>query len=148
MGGFSFWTVLVLVVILLGWLACNYFWRYYALFKHLFWGSLALLIGFLSYDYGVERGAWAVGDIYQGVREVRADSPSNGLNPTSSSDKAQEDAKIPYLYAAVVAGFLIYCILMLLVGGRQIVTNSARKTGSKGVERDGLFDQGNSTLSR
>ena len=147
MGWQFFWTVLISVVTLLGWLACSYFWKYYALFKHLFWGSLALLVGFLSYDYGVERGAWAVRDVYQGAREVRVDSPSNRFNPPGNSYKAQEDAEIPFSYAAVVAGFLIYCVLMLLVGG-QIVNNSARKTGPKAVEQDGLFDKDNPTLSR
>src|SRR5712671_1423863 len=135
MDSLSFWTVLILVVILLGWLACSYFWRYYALFKHLFWGSLALLVGFLSYDYGVERGAWAVRDIYQGAQEFRADSPSNGPNPLINSDKVQADSKIPFSYAAVVAGFLMYCVLMLLVGG-QIVDSHARKTGPKSATRE------------
>lgn len=129
-------TVLISLVTLLGWLAYNHFWRYYALFWYLFWGSLALLIGSLSYDYGVYRGAWAVRDVYQGAREVRdMDRLSNGLNLLNNSSKAQADAIIPFSYCAIVAGFLMYCVLMLWVGG-QIATNSAKKAESDAAERE------------
>jgi hypothetical protein len=136
------WMVLILVMALLGWLACTYFWRYYAFFKHLVWGCLVLLVGFLSYDYGVDRGTWVVRDAYRGEREVSA----NDLQPNSNSSAAQEDAKIPFLYDTIVAGFLMYCVLMLLVGG-QIVNNSAKRTASKVVERGGSLDTGSRTLS-
>jgi hypothetical protein len=137
------WMVLILVMALLGWLACSYFWRYYALFKHLVWGCLVLLVGFLSYDYGVDRGTWAVRDTNHREQEVSA----NDLHPSNDSSAAQEDAKIPFLYDTVVAGFLMYCVLMLLVGG-QIVNNSARKAASRAVEREGPLDTGSRTLSR
>jgi hypothetical protein len=131
-----FWTILILLVTLLGWLACNYFRRYYALFWYLFWGSLALLVGCVSYDYGVYRGAWAVRDVYEGAREVRdIDRLSNGLNLFNNSCKAQTGATIPVSYHAIVAGFLMYCVLMLWVGGR-IANNPAKKTGPKAAERD------------
>jgi hypothetical protein len=142
------WALLIVVAALLGWLACNHFWKYYAMFKHLFWGCLMLLFGLLSYDYGVYRGAWAVQDVYQGVPEVRnLESPSNGHNLSIAPSKAQEDAKVPFLYDALVAGFLMYCVLMLLVGGK-IVTNSAKKTGPKALARDGLLDNNGPALSR
>jgi len=141
------WMVLILVMALLGWLACTYFWRYYALFKHLVWGCLVLLVGFLSYDYGVDRGTWVVRDAYQAAREVKADGLSSGVNPSNDSSTAQGDAKIPFLYDTIVAGFLMYCVLMLLVGG-QIVNNSAKKAGSRAGEREGPLDTGSRTLSR
>ena len=143
-----FWMVVILVMTLLGWLACNRFWSYYAIFKHLVWGCLALLVGFASYDYGVYRGAWAVRDVYHAVPEVRGiTSPPNDLNPGNNSYTAQEDARVPFLYETLVAGFLMYCVLMLLVGG-QIVNNSAKKTGPKVVERDGLLNSDDPRLSR
>ncbi len=141
------WMVLILVMALLGWLACTYFWRYYAFFKHLVWGCLVLLVGFLSYDYGVDRGTWVVRDVYRGAREVRADGLSSGVNPPNDSSITQEDAKIPFLYDTIVAGFLMYCVLMLVVGG-QIVNNSAKRASSRAVEREGPLDTGGRTLSR
>jgi hypothetical protein len=142
------WMAAILVMVLLGWLACSRFWSYYALFKHLVWGCLALLLGFASYDYGVYRGAWAVRDVYQGAQEGRdVSSPPSDLNPRNNSYAAQEEARVPFLDETIVAGFLMYCVLMLLVGG-QIVNNSARKNGSKAVVRDGLFDKDNPRLSR
>jgi hypothetical protein len=141
------WMVLILVMVLLGWLACTYFWRYYAIFKHLVWGCLVLLVGFLSYDYGIDRGTWVVRDAYQAAREVKADGLSSGVNLSNDSSTAQEDAKIPFLYDTIVAGFLMYCVLMLLVGG-QIVNNSASKAGSRAVEPEGRLDSGSRTLSR
>ena|SRR5580698_9998122 len=140
------WMVLILVMALLGWLACTYFWRYYAIFKHLVWGCLVLLVGFLSYDYGVDRGTWVVRDVYQAARDVKADGLSSGVNLSNGSSAAQEDAKIPFLYDTIVAGFLMYCVVMLLVGG-QIVNNSAKRTASKVVERGGSLDTGSRTLS-
>ena len=137
------WMVLFFVMALLGWLACTYFWRYYALFKHLVWGCLVLLVGFLSYDYGVDRGAWAVRDAHHEAREVR----TGGLDQSNDSTAAQEDAKIPFLDDTVVAGFLMYCILMLLVGG-QIASSSARKAALKAGERESLFNADRTTLSR
>ena len=140
------WMVLILAMALLGWLACSYFWRYYALFKHLVWGCLVLLVGFLSYDYGVDRGTWVVRDAYQASREVKANGSSSDANLSNDSSTTQADAKIPFLYDTIVAGFLMYCVLMLLVGG-QIVNNSARKAGSRAVEREGPLDTGGHTLS-
>ncbi len=93
------WIVLILVMALLGWLACTYFWRYYAIFKHLVWGCLVLLVGFLSYDYGVDRGTWVVRDAQHVAREVRADD----FQLNSNSSAAQENAKIPFLYDTIVA---------------------------------------------
>ena len=141
------WMVLVLVMALLGWFACSYFWRYYALFKHLVWGCLVLLVGFLSYDYGVERGTWVVRDAYQAARLAKADGSSSGLNQSNDSSAAQENAKIPFSYDTVVAGFLMYCVVMLLVGG-QIVNNSVKRTNPRAVEREGSLDTGSPTLSR
>jgi hypothetical protein len=141
------WMVLILVMALLGWLACTYFWRYYAIFKHLVWGCLVLLVGFLSYDYGVDRGTWVVRDAYQAAREVKANGSSSDVNLSNDSSTTQEDAKIPFLYDTIVAGFLMYCVLMLLVGG-QIVNNSAKKAGSRVVEREGPLDTSSPTLSR
>jgi hypothetical protein len=140
------WMAAILVMALLGWLACSRFWSYYALFKHLVWGSLALLLGFASYDYGVYRGAWAVRDAYQEAQEARdVNNPSND-NSRNNSYAAQEDARVPFLDETIVAGFLMYCVLMLLVGG-QIVNNSARRTAMT-VERDSLLDKDNPRLSR
>ena len=141
------WAVLISVMVLLGWLACTYFWRYYNFFKHLVWGCLLLLVGFLSYDYGIDRGTWAIRDAYHGVQEARADRLSTGLNQAKDSAEAQEDAKVPASYVTLVAGFLMYCILMLLVGG-QIVNNSAKRAASKVNEREGLFDAESRTLNR
>ncbi|HXI82684.1 MAG TPA: hypothetical protein VNL17_01190 [Verrucomicrobiae bacterium] len=141
------WTVLISVMALLGWLACSYFWRYYAIFKHLVWGCLVLLVGFLSYGYGVDRGAWVVRDAYHGTREVKADGSSSGVNLSNDSSTTQENAKMPFFYDTIVAGFLMYCVLMLLVGG-QIVNNSARKAAPRAVEREGLFDGDSPTLNR
>ena len=141
------WMVLISVMALLGWLACSYFWKYYAFFKHLVWGCLVLLVGFLSYDYGVDRGAWVIRDAYHGAREVKADGLSSGVNPSNDSSTTQEDAKIPFLYDTIVAGFLMYCVLMLLMGG-QIVNNSAKKAASKVVQREGPLDTGSPTLNR
>jgi hypothetical protein len=142
------WMVLILVMALLGWLACNRFWSYYSLFKHLVWGCLMLLVGFVGYDYGVYRGAWAVRDVYYAAHAARdVSGPSNDLNSGNNSYAAQEGARVPFWYDTAVAGFLMYCILMLLVGG-QIVNNSARKTGPKAVEQGGLFDNDNPRLSR
>jgi hypothetical protein len=143
-----FWMVVILVMTLLGWLACNRFWSYYAIFKHLAWGCLALLVGFASYDYGVYREAWAVRDVYQGAQAAKDINGSpNDLNPGNNSYTAQEDVRVPFLYETLVAGFLMYCVLMLLVGG-QIVNNSARRTGARAVERDGLLNSDDSRLSR
>ena len=140
------WMVLFAVATVLGWLACSHFWKYYAIFKHLFWASLVLLFGLLSYNYGVYRGAWAVQDVYQGAQEVRdLDSPSDGHNLFVTSSKAQEAAKVPFLYDAIVAGFLMYCVLMLLVGGK-IVNDRVKKTGLRAVEEDGLLDKNNPTF--
>jgi hypothetical protein len=140
--------VVILVMTLLGWLACNRFWSYYALFKHLVWGCLALLVGFASYDYGVYQGAWAVRDAYHGAQEVGGiTSPPNDLSSRNGSYTAQEDARVPNLYETLVAGFLMYCVLMLLVGG-HIVNNSAKKPGPRAVARGGLFDNDNPRLSR
>jgi hypothetical protein len=141
------WMAAILVVTLLGWLACNRFWSYYALFKHLVWGSLALLLGFASYDYGVYKGAWAVRDVYHGAQTASETTSSpNDLSPGNNSYVAQEEARVPFLYETLVAGFLMYCVLMLLVGG-QIVNNSVKRTGTRGVARDGLLDSDNSRLS-
>jgi hypothetical protein len=139
--------VAILVMTLLGWLACSRFWSYYALFKHLVWGCLALLLGFASYDYGVYRGAWAVRDAYHAQEDRDVSSSPNDLNPRNNSYATQEDARVPFLDETIVAGFLMYCVLMLLVGG-QIVNNSAKKNGIKAVEQDGLFDNDNPRLSR
>jgi hypothetical protein len=147
MNWLSIWAVLIFTMALMGWLACSYFWRYYALFKHLVWGCLVLLVGFLSYDYGVDRGTWAVRDAYHGVRVVRGDGLSTDLDQSNDSSATPEDAKIPFLYDTIVAGFLMYCILMLLVGG-QIVNNSAKNAAPKVVEREDLLDTDGHTLSR
>ena len=141
-------VVVILVMALLGWLACNRFWSYYALFKHLAWGCLALLVGFASYDYGVYQGAQAVRDAYHGAPAIGdVTSSPNALHPGNNSYAAQEDARVPFLYDTIVAGFLMYCVLMLLVGG-QIVNNSAKKTGPRAVAEDGLLDNDNPRLSR
>jgi hypothetical protein len=141
------WMVLISVMALLSWLACSYFWKYYAIFKHLVWGCLVLLVGFLSYDYGVDRGTWVVRNAYHEVRVVRGDGLSSDLDQSNDSSTVQEDAKIPFLYDTIVAGFLMYCVVMLLVGG-QIVNNSSKKLAPKIVEREGLFDADRRTLSR
>jgi hypothetical protein len=140
------WMVLISLMALLGWLACSYFWKYYAFFKHLVWGCLVLLVGFLSYDYGVDRGTWVVRDAYQRAREDKPDDPSAGFN-SSNNPSTTQDAKIPFLYDTIVAGFLMYCVLMLLVGG-QIVNNSAKRAASRAVEREGPLDTGSPTLNR
>ncbi len=143
----TIWTVLIPAMAVLGWLACSYFWWYYSLFRHLVWGCLVLLVGFLSYDYGVDRGAWVVRDAYHGTQEVRAEGFTTGLNQSNASFPAQEDAKIPFFYSTIVAGFLMYCILILLIGG-YIVNNSAKKPAPKVSERDGLLDTDSRTLNR